>query len=527
MSGVPTRRPPNTAGFYRSCQSLAPWLTRGLGPNRTWATRSVQRAGWQAVRTALRVVHVCLATMVCCLLLQPACLAQGTWPQFRGPGGRARPDVEARLPAEIGPALHVLWKVRLPPGHSSPIVLGDRIYLTAVRGEKLLTLALDRADGRLLWEAEAPYEKLEPIHAIGSHAQPTPATDGERVVALFGSSGLLCYDREGRLIWHRKMGPFNNDFGAGTSPVIVGGLVLTVQDHDTDSFLLAVDKQTGEVVWQTDRSEFPRNYCSPLIWEGPEGAQVVVAGTLRVAGYELATGRELWTVRGLSRAVCVTPVVGDDGTLYVAGWSAGGDSDARIVIEPFAEAVRYDVDGSKTLEKTELPEGPVKMRFTQFDRDKDGHITEREYEWYRGLFDVARNVVLAIRPGGRGDVTESHVLWQYDRYVPFCASPAYYAGQLFTVKDGGVLQVLDGASGAPGKRGRVAAAEYYASPVAGDGKVYLVNVRGEVTVVSAASQWEVISTASLGEDVYATPAIVDGRIYLRTVGQLYCFGFKP
>lgn len=527
MPGLPTQRRPNTAGFYPLCQPPAPRPTTGWRPNTMQGPASVRRARWRAAHVASRLLHVGLAMAVCCLACPPVCLAQGTWPQFRGPGGRARPDVEAPLPAKIGPDQNVLWKVSLPPGHSSPIVQGDRIYVTAVRGEKLLTLALDRADGRLLWEAEAPYEKLEPIHAIGSHAQPTPATDGERVVALFGSSGLLCYDREGRLLWHRKMGPFNNDFGAGTSPVIVGDLVLTVQDHDTDSFLLAVDKHTGEVVWQTDRSEFPRNYCSPLIWEGPDGPQVVGAATLRVAGYELATGRELWTVRGLSRAVCMTPVVGDDGTLYVAGWSAGGDSDARIVIEPFADALRHDADGSKTLEEAELPEGPVKMRFTQFDRDKDGHITEAEYEWYRDLFDRARNVVLAIRPGGRGDVTASHVLWEYDRYVPFCASPAYYAGQLFTVKDGGILQALEGASGAPGKRGRVAAAEYYASPVAGDGKLYLVNVRGEVTVVSAVSQWEVISTASLGEDVYATPAIVDGRVYLRTVGHLYCFGLTP
>lgn len=421
----------------------------------------------------------------------------------------------------------MLWKVPLPPGHSSPIVLGDRIYVTAVQDEKLLTMALSRADGRVLWQAEAPYERLEPIHAIGSHAQPTPATDGERVVAMFGSSGLLCYDREGSLLWHRKMGPFNNDFGAGTSPVIAGDLVLLVQDHDTDSFLLAVNKYSGEVVWQTDRSEFPRNYCSPFVWETPAGTQVVVAATLRVAGYDLATGRELWTVRGLSRAVCMTPVVGDDGTLYVAGWSAGGDSDARIVIEPFADALRHDADGSKTLEEAELPEGPVKMRFTQFDRDKDGHITEAEYEWYRGVFDRARNVVLAIRPGGQGDVTESHVCWEYDRYVPFCASPVYYAGWLFTVKDGGILQALDAANGTPAKRGRVAAAEYYASPVAGDGKLYLVNVRGEVTVVSAAAQWEVLATANLGADVYATPAMVDGRIYLRTVGHLYCFGLRP
>jgi outer membrane protein assembly factor BamB len=480
-----------------------------------------------AARPEPRWLQLFLPMLVCCLASHAMCQAQGTWPQFRGPGGRARPDVEAPLPDQIGPHANVLWKVKLPPGHSSPIVLGDRIYLTAVQGEKLLTLALNRADGQVVWQAEAPYEKLEAIHAIGSHAQPTPATDGDRVVSMFGSSGLLCYDREGRLLWHRKMGPFNNDFGAGTSPVIVGDLVLLVQDHDTGSFLLAANKHTGETVWQTDRSEFPRNYCSPLIWQTPQAPQVVVAATLRVVGYDLATGRELWTVRGLSRAVCMTPVVGDDGTLYVAGWAAGGDSDARIVIEPFADARRHDANLNGTLEESELPEGPVKMRFTQFDRNKDGQITEEEYEWYRGVFDRARNVILAIQPGGEGDVTESHVRWEFDRYVPFCASPVYYGGLLFTVKDGGIFQALDGASGVAGKRGRVAAAEYYASPVAGDGKVYLVNVRGEVTVATAEAEWKVLATAELGEDVYATPALVDGCIYLRTVGHLYCFGLKP
>jgi len=131
----------------------------------------------------------------------------GSWPQFRGPGGKGVADSEQKLPTEIGPEQNVVWKVSMPPGHSSPIVHGDRIYLTAVRGKALVTLGIDRNSGKILWEAEAPYQQLEKIHQIGSHAQATPATDGEHVVSFFGSSGLLCYATDGRLLWHIPMGP--------------------------------------------------------------------------------------------------------------------------------------------------------------------------------------------------------------------------------------------------------------------------------------------------------------------------------
>jgi outer membrane protein assembly factor BamB len=449
-----------------------------------------------------------------------------SWPQFRGRNAAGVALASDPLPAQIGPETNVLWKTPLPPGHSSPVVHGDRIYVTAVRGEQLLTIALDRATGRVLWEDEAPHETLEAIHRIGSHAQPSPATDGQLVVSFFGSSGLSCYDREGKLIWRRRMGPFNNEFGAGTSPILVDDWIVLCQDHDTGSFLMALDKRTGETVWKTDRSEFPRNYCTPILWEADGSRQIVVAATLRVAGYDLATGQELWTVWGLSRAVCVTPVVGDDGTLFVAGWSAGGDANERIALDPIDTFFpSNDADGNGTLEEPEVPDGPVKPRFLQVDRDKSGSITRAEYDYYRGLFDQARNVVLAIKPGGRGDVTETHVAWEYDRYVPFCASPLFYAGHLFTIKDGGILNCLEAGTGEPARQERIAATgEYYSSPVGGDEKIYLANSKGELTVISGRGDWEVLSTAEFGEDVYATPAIAGGWIYFRTAGHLYCFG---
>ena len=473
-----------------------------------------------------------IARPVACALLFTVSLAApvsaGDWPQFRGPNCSGRAAGDAPLPTEIGPAANVRWKTALPPGHSSPVVAGDRVYLTAERDRKLFTIALDRQDGRVAWEAEAPTGALEKVHKIGSHAQPSPATDGERVVSFFGSCGLFCYDRAGKLLWHRPLGPFKNDFGAGSSPVLVDDWVILSQDHDQDSFLIALDKRTGATVWKTDRSEFLRGYCTPVLWDAGGRRQVVVAGTLRVAGYDLATGKEVWTVRGIARTICMTPVIGDDGLLYVAGWSAGGDADARIRVEPFDSVIkRLDKNGNGKLEANELTTGPIAERFTQVDLDKDGSITREEYERFRGLFDRGQNVVLAIRPGGTGDVTDTHVAWKNTRQVPFCASPLYHGGHVFTVKDGGLFSCLDARDGKVLKSDRLPGhGNYYSSPVAGDGKVYLLSERGELTVVSAAADWRVLAASEFEEAAYATPALADGRIYLRTAGHLYCFGLR-
>lgn len=448
------------------------------------------------------------------------------WPQFRGGNCRGRAAAGEHLPEKIGPGANELWKVALPPGHSSPVVVGERIYLTAERDKRLLTLALDRKEGRVLWEREAPARALEAIHAIGSHAQSTPAADNERVVSFFGSCGLFCYDRDGKLLWRRDMGPFKNEFGAGSSPVLAGGRVLLCQDHDQDSFLMALDKRSGETLWKTDRSEFLRGYCTPVVWDVADRKQVVVAGTLRVTGYDLDTGKEAWTVRGIARTICMTPVVGDDGRLYVAGWSAGGDPGAPIAVEPFDRVIkRLDKNGNGKLESDELTSGPIAERFPQVDLDKDGSITRAEYERYRGLFREAKNVVLAIRGGGEGDITGSHVVWKNTRHVPFCASPLYLDGLIYTVKDGGFLASLDARSGELVQRDRLpGSGTYYSSPVSGDGKIYLVNERGRLSVVQARRAWRVLSSSDFAEDVYATPAIASGRIYVRTTGHLYCFG---
>jgi outer membrane protein assembly factor BamB len=400
------------------------------------------------------------------------------------------------------------------------------VYLTAVRDKRLVTLALDRRSGKLLWEAEAPARALEKVHKIGSHAQSTPAADAECVVSFFGSTGLHCYDNSGELLWQLPMGPFNNDFGAASSPILVGDRVLLAQDHDENSFLMALDKRTGKTLWKTDRSEFLRGFATPVIWDIAGAKQVVVAGTLRVAGYDLENGKELWTAWGIARTICATPVVGDDGRLYVSGWAAGGDPGAPIAVEPFDDVLpRADKNGNGKLERSELTAHPFAERFTQVDTNNDGSITRAEYERFQELFRKGKNAVLAINPGGTGDVTASHVAWANTRQVPFCASPLYHDGLVYTVKDGGLFACLDPRDGKSLKFERLrGAGNYYSSPVAGDGKIYVLSESGTLTVVQAGRDWKVLSTSAFEEDVYATPAIADGRIYLRTSGHLYCFG---
>lgn len=451
----------------------------------------------------------------------------GDWPQFRGPrGGQA--VGHSPLPTEIGPTRGVRWRTALPPGHSSPVVIGDRIFLTAVRDqEQLETLCLERVSGRILWRVEAPHQHLEQIHGIGSYAQPTPAADATRVVALFGSCGLFCYDHAGQLLWHQPMGPFNDEFGAASSPILVEDRVLVAQDHDTSSFVAAYDKQTGQLLWRTDRSAFSRSYATPVVWENGGVRQVVVAGMLKLVAYDWTSGQPLWSLGGLSRVVCMTPVVGDNGWLYAAGWSAGGDPGDRIRLEPFADYLsQNDANGNGVLESGEVANSAaLKTRFAQCDRNKDGQITRQEYEEFAQLFELSQNAVVAVRPAAEGRVGPEQVAWRYERFVPFCASPLYYQGHIYTIKDGGILTSLDAQTGRAIKTGRVmGTGNYYASPVAGDGKLYLVSQRGTLSVVRAAGDWELLHAAELGEECYATPALVDGQIFLRTSGHLYCFG---
>jgi outer membrane protein assembly factor BamB len=307
-----------------------------------------------------------------------------------------------------------------------------------------------------------------------------------------------------------------------SSPILAGDKLVMTQDHDTGSYLAAWDKRTGKVIWQVERPNFRRNYGTPVIWTVDGREQVAVAGTAQVTGYDLATGELVWQVSGVCRVVSNTPVVGDDGRLYVA--ATGGSETSP---QPSFEALLAAGDGNQNglLEPGELPASPIKSFFGQFDRNGDRSLDGEEYESIREIFSQVQSVAMAIRPGGRGNVTDSHVEWTYSRSIPRNASPIQVGGALFFVNDGGVFTSLDAATGRLVRQARLAgASKYFSSPVSGDGKIYVLSDRGTLSVVSAKADWKLLGDADFGEDVYATPAISNGRIYIRTVAHLYCFG---
>jgi outer membrane protein assembly factor BamB len=441
------------------------------------------------------------------------------WLRFRGPNGSGVAE-GTRLPVEIGPGKNVVWKTALPMGKSSPVVTADRIYLTGHEGGKLFTLALDRPTGRLLWRREAPGHRDEKRNKLNDPAAPTPASDGENVYVFFAGYGLVSYDRNGKERWRHALGPFTNFHGMGASPVIAGGKVLMICDQDIDAFLLAVDQDTGKTAWKAERPQMVHSFSTPIV----HGRELIVPGSYQMNSYDIETGKLLWQVRGLTYQVKSVPVIGD-GVLYFNGWAPGGEPSERMELPPFEEmAPKYDGDGDGKLSKAEIPKNWHPATWDMQDLNKDGLLDPKDWQYYR-MRRTSSNSTMAIRLGGSGDVTGTHVLWRYDKSLPDVPSVLLYRGVLYLIRNGGILQTLDPATGKAIKQGRLEHAldEYYASPVAGDGKVYLISRNGTLSVLEAGGEWKVAGKGEFGEEVFATPAIADGHIWVRTASALYDF----
>lgn len=442
---------------------------------------------------------------------------------FRSDQGVATGE-DRPLPADLNMPGVLRWRVPLTKGHSSPCVAGDSLYLTTFDGERLETVALERESGRIRWRRAAPAMRLETFHPTGSPAAASVAADGQRVYAFFGSYGLLCYDLQGQQLWSKPLGPFQDEFGSASSPVLVDDVLLLNEDHDVGSFLLCVDARTGETRWQARRDGFTRSYATPIVLTIGGRKQVVVAGALQLVSYDLADGKPLWSLDGLARIVNTTPIFAQ-GMLFVPTWSPGGDTDARIGMEPWDVAVRqWDADKNGRLTREEVDNKDVLDRFFRIDLNQDQSLDKDEWARYARVFELARNSLLAIRLDDSAPMSPA-IAWQYDKGLPYVPSPLAYRGVLYLVKDGGIVTSFDAATGKVGKAGRLRAANnYYASPAAGDGKIYLASERGGITVLQAGASWEILSTTDLAERVVASPVIVDGRIYLRTETAVYCYG---
>jgi len=454
--------------------------------------------------------------------------AAQSWSQFRGPNGSGI-STSTGLPVEFGPAKNMVWKASLPAGHSSPVLSRDRIFVTGYDGNRLLVICLDQKDGKVLWQREVPHGRTDRLLKPNNAASPSPVTDGENVYAFFQDFGLISYSAEGKERWKMPLGPFNVYWGFGASPILSGKLLLLPVDQDTDSYMIAVEKDNGRMRWKVARPGVVSGYSTPILYEPKKGAeQVIVPESFQLSAYSVEDGRRVWWVRGL--ACEMKSIASNDGdVLYVNGWGFPQNQPGQqIKVGSFAEGLKQlDADGDGKISRSESVKEPMMKddwAFQAFDLDRNGFVDEHEWNMYRQMM-AAENGLLAIRMGGQGDMTASAILWKYQRPVPQVPSTLLYKGVLYMVNDSGILLSFDPATGKVLKQARLRGAidKYFASPVGADGKVYLIGQGGTVSVVTAKSDWEILSVNEMGEEVYATPAIAAGNIFLRTQSTLYCF----
>lgn len=456
-------------------------------------------------------------------LLGAGALRGADWPRFRGPNGAGVAD-ERPLPETLAPET-ALFKVSVPPGYSSPVLAGGRLFLTGHEGERLLVLCLDPADGRELWRREAPRARREAFDRRNGPASPSAAADGERVVVFFGDYGLLAYSLDGRELWRTPLGPFDNVYGVGASPVLAEGLVALAVDQSLGSYVAAFDAGSGREVWRVPRPDALSGHSTPVLLARPgRETQLVLPGSFRLDAYELRTGRSAWFAGGLPSEMKSGPLVDGD-AVYVVGYGSPlNEPGQQPKLPSFAEWRKaQDADRDGRVTKGEA-DATSREYFDFIDLDRDGAVSESE--WGKNLaMMAAENGLLAFRSDLAGDVTRAGLLWSYRRSVPQLPTPVLYRGVLYMINDGGILTTLDPRSGDVLKRARLREAvdSYYASPVAGDGKVYFVSRGGLATVLAAGAEQRPLSVADLADEVVATPALADGRLYLRGKGSLYCF----
>ena len=394
-------------------------------------------------------------------------IAAKYWPRWRGPSGQGRvPD--GPYPDRWSAKDNIAWRVPVAGrGNSSPIVWDDRIFLTTAYdgGQRQSIIAYRRTDGQRLWEAFVPAQRsAEYGHPKNSNASATPATDGRRVYASFGSNGLLAVDLNGKIAWHRPLGRIANYHGSAGSPVLYKDRLFIYQDHDGSeaggSFVAAFETETGKPLWQTPRNASV-GWGTPVVITAGGRDELIVSSQRRVQAYDPASGKELWSVTGNTYEVIPTPVVGH-GLVYCASGRAGP--------------------------------------------------------------------TIAIRPGGSGDVTATHVAWSVARGSPFVPSPMLVGDVLYLVNDmQSVVTAYDAKSGALLFQGRLGSERregFSASPVAVNGQVFITNDDGDTFVIKASRAFELSHVNQLGEPVLASPALVDGRWYFRTASSLVAIGAR-
>ncbi|HEY0762910.1 MAG TPA: PQQ-binding-like beta-propeller repeat protein [Pyrinomonadaceae bacterium] len=480
------------------------------------------------IKTSILLVAVLLSSAL-------TSFANDDWSQFRGPNGTGVSETKG-LPTEFGPAKNVVWKTPLPPGHSSPVLTRDRIFVTAHDKDKLFVISLDRQTGKILWQKEAPRAQTGRLQNVNGPASPSPVTDGTNVYVFFQDFGMISYDAAGKERWKLPLGPFNMFYGFGASPILVDDKVILPIDQDNpSSYMIAVDKNTGKVRWKIDRPIIISGYSTPIVYKPAKGPkQIIVPESFQLSAYSVADGKRVWWVRGLA---CEMKSIAshDSEYLYINGWGFPQNQPGRQVPTTTWEQglAAYDKDKDQLITKAEISAagGTAQMdkmlvaAFEAFDMNRDEKLNARDWEVFRAMM-ASENGLLAIKMGGEGDQTANAIRWRYTKPVPQVPSTLLYQGVLYMINDSGILVSFDPATGNVLKQGRLHGAidKYFSSPVAADDKVYLIGQGGQVSVLKAGGDWQVLAVNELDDECYATPAIADGHIYIRTRSALYSFG---
>jgi outer membrane protein assembly factor BamB len=430
---------------------------------------------------------LCFSLSVLAALVTPTDAAGENWPQWRGPGSQGI-SVDAQLPSEWGPGKNIAWTVELPPGHSSPVVWGDRIFVTAAlegevvpgasmaphtvggkpwvhpdsvaadRKHTLKLLALDARTGKIVWDRTA-YEGTvyDARHRRSSFASPTAVTDGTLIYAYFGPEGLYAYDFSGRLAW-KAVTPFKTlGLGSGTSPVLFDNLVIVQRDEDegAQSAITAYDKRTGREVWTTKRP-VQISWSTPVLVGAGNRTELVTSASEFVIAYDPASGKELWRTTGVESNAVHTPLAGKGLVIVTAGF-------------------------------------PAKK-------------------------------VIAIRPGEMA--ADRRVAWTYAKGTGYVLSNLLYGNYVYLFSDAGVVTCLDAATGAvqyEGGRPPVPA-RFMGSPVAFAGMIAMTSEDGDTFMLKAGPRHEIVRTNSVGEPVFSSPALANARIYIRGERHLFALG---
>ncbi len=394
----------------------------------------------------------------------------GNWPQWRGPQGTGV-STERNLPLRWSTNENVRWRVPLPErGNSTAIVWDQNVFLTQAEASRRTVRCFNRKDGTLLWQSGITYREKEASHETNPLCSASPVTDGERVIASFASAGLFCYDLGGTELWHRDLGKQAHIWGNGASPIIHGELCILNFGPGERTFLIAINKRTGDTVWQVDEpggsfgdskpGEKPNwvgSWSTPIVIALGGREEMMMSWPKRVVAYDPRTGKELWTCSGLNPLVYTSPLY-DDGMVVAMGGFSG--------------------------------------------------------------------MALAVKAGGSGDVTETHRLWHHPRTKQRIGSGVIADGHIYILNDPGVAECYELKSGKLIWEQRLAGLgpdnSSWSSVVLADGRLYAINHSGDTFVLKASPKFEVLATNALDEPDNASLAISDGNIFIRTHKALWC-----